>query len=195
MITTYELLTGSLKDLLSETFGCEVYTQYGGSEVLDVANECEYHRLHVMTRNVWVEVTELRAAPVGTRWVRVRMITRRPSSFSNDGIFDGFSLRALGTPVYTITDERVLEGDVGTVGMRFDVGIQCEFDQQVKYVILSHDHADHSAGGEVFAQDGALVVAHEKAKVQIIGERRPTASPNITFNDQMTVNWAANRSS
>ncbi len=55
IVSTYELLTPSLGELLRGTFGCEVFTQYGGSEVLDVANECERHRLHVMTENVYVE--------------------------------------------------------------------------------------------------------------------------------------------
>jgi glyoxylase-like metal-dependent hydrolase (beta-lactamase superfamily II) len=58
--------------------------------------------------------------------------------------------------------------------------------QPVKYLIYSHDHADHIAGGEVFA-DTALVVAHENAKATIIGERRPTAVPQITFSDRMTI--------
>lgn len=56
IITTYELLTGSFKGLFEKAFGCQVYTQYGGSELLDVANECEYHTLHAMPDNVWVEV-------------------------------------------------------------------------------------------------------------------------------------------
>ena len=37
------------------------------------------------------------------------------------------------------------------------------FKQPVKYVVYSHDHADHISGGEVFA-DTAVVVAHENAK-------------------------------
>ena len=65
--------------------------------------------------------------------------------------------------------------------------IKNQFDKPIKYVVLSHDHADHSAGAEVFVEDGAIVIAHDKAKVQIIGERRPTAVPDITFNDQMTL--------
>ena len=64
--------------------------------------------------------------------------------------------------------------------------IQTRFGQEIKYLILSHDHADHSAGGEVFA-DTAVVVAHEKAKQTIIGEQRPTAVPDITFSDRMTI--------
>jgi glyoxylase-like metal-dependent hydrolase (beta-lactamase superfamily II) len=65
--------------------------------------------------------------------------------------------------------------------------IKNDFNKPIKYVIYSHDHADHSSGGEVFAEDGAIVVAHERAKEVIIGEGRPTALPNITFKDSMTI--------
>jgi glyoxylase-like metal-dependent hydrolase (beta-lactamase superfamily II) len=56
----------------------------------------------------------------------------------------------------------------------------------VRYVIYSHDHADHSSGGEVFA-DTAVFVAHENCKAAMIGEKRPTAIPNITFDDNLTL--------
>ncbi len=38
--------------------------------------------------------------------------------------------------------------------------IQQRFGQPVRYLVYSHDHADHISGGEVFAADGAIVVAH-----------------------------------
>lgn len=60
------------------------------------------------------------------------------------------------------------------------------FNQPIRYLIYSHDHRDHIAGGEVFA-DTAIVVAHENAKATIIGEKRPTAVPNLTFSDRMTI--------
>jgi len=60
------------------------------------------------------------------------------------------------------------------------------FNQPVKYLIYSHDHSDHISGGEVFA-DTALVIAHENAKTVIIGEKRPTAVPQITFSDRMNI--------
>ena len=61
------------------------------------------------------------------------------------------------------------------------------FDKPIKYLVLSHDHADHSAGGEVFADGGAIVIAHEKTKATIVGEGRPTAVPDLTFSDEMTL--------
>ena len=65
--------------------------------------------------------------------------------------------------------------------------IEERFDQPIRYVVYSHDHADHIAGGEVFKEAGATVVAHENAKRAIIGEDRPTAVPDITFADRMTI--------
>ena len=64
--------------------------------------------------------------------------------------------------------------------------LQQRFNRPVRYVILSHDHADHSSGGEVFA-DTAVVVAHANAKDAIVGEKRPTAVPSITFRDGITI--------
>jgi glyoxylase-like metal-dependent hydrolase (beta-lactamase superfamily II) len=64
--------------------------------------------------------------------------------------------------------------------------LQQRFNRPVRYVIYSHDHADHISGGEVFA-DTAIVVAHENARRQIIGEKRPTAVPQVTFSDSMTI--------
>ena len=60
------------------------------------------------------------------------------------------------------------------------------FGQPIKYVIYSHDHADHISGGEVY-DDTAVIVAHEDAKRAIIGEKRPTAVPEVTFSDRMTI--------
>jgi glyoxylase-like metal-dependent hydrolase (beta-lactamase superfamily II) len=64
--------------------------------------------------------------------------------------------------------------------------LQKRFSQPVKYLIYSHDHADHISGGEVFA-DTAVVVAHENAKTAIVNEKRPTAVPQVTFSDRLSL--------
>ncbi|HEX6211989.1 MAG TPA: MBL fold metallo-hydrolase, partial [Methylomirabilota bacterium] len=64
--------------------------------------------------------------------------------------------------------------------------IQQRFKQPVRYLVYSHDHADHIAGGEVLA-DTATVVAHENARATIVGERRPTAVPQVTFSHRLTL--------
>ena len=60
------------------------------------------------------------------------------------------------------------------------------FAKPVRYLIYSHDHADHISGGEVFA-DSAVVIAHDAAKTAILRERRPTAVPEVTFSERLTV--------
>lgn len=60
------------------------------------------------------------------------------------------------------------------------------FNQPVRYLVYSHDHADHISGGEVFA-DTAVIVAHANAKPVIVGEQRPTAVPQVAFSDRMTI--------
>lgn len=61
------------------------------------------------------------------------------------------------------------------------------FGVPVRYLVYSHDHADHSSGGEVFAADGAVVIAHENARRAIVGEERPTAVPDLTFTDELVI--------
>ena len=64
--------------------------------------------------------------------------------------------------------------------------LERRFDLPVRYVIYSHHHEDHIAGGEVFA-DTATFVAHEKTLRAIVEEDIPTAIPDLTFSDEMTV--------
>ncbi len=65
--------------------------------------------------------------------------------------------------------------------------IRTRFNQPIRYIVYSHDHADHVSGGEVFADDGAIVVSHEQAKADIIANAVPTAIPDITFTDNLTL--------
>ncbi len=63
--------------------------------------------------------------------------------------------------------------------------IASQFNQPIKYLVYSHDHVDHIAGGEVF--EAPVVIAHDMAKADIIAEQRPTAIPTLTFSDNLTV--------
>lgn len=90
--------------------------------------------------------------------------------------------------VFLVTPEGVIATDPinADAAQWLKEQIAQRFGQPVKYLVLSHDHSDHSSGGEVFA-DTAIVVAHENAKRTIVGEKRPTAVPDVTFSDQMTI--------
>ncbi len=90
--------------------------------------------------------------------------------------------------VFLVTPDGVIATDpINADAARWlEEEIARRFDKEVKYLIYSHDHADHIAGGQVFA-DTAVVVAHENAKATILGENRPTAVPDLTFSERMTI--------
>ncbi len=65
--------------------------------------------------------------------------------------------------------------------------IKRRFGVPVKYVVFTHGHADHISGGQIFQDDGALVVANQRALEHIIGEKIPTAVPDRIFDKDMTI--------
>jgi glyoxylase-like metal-dependent hydrolase (beta-lactamase superfamily II) len=62
--------------------------------------------------------------------------------------------------------------------------LAARFKTPVRYVIYSHDHADHTSGGEVFA-DTAIFIGHENTRTAMLREKRPTVAPSVTFSDRM----------
>lgn len=71
----------------------------------------------------------------------------------------------------------------------------------VKFVLNTHWHGDHTGGNENFGQAGAMIVAHEnvrarlsKAQALVFFESQYEASPEgalpvVTFTDAMTFHW------
>ena len=53
-------------------------------------------------------------------------------------------------------------------------------DKPIKYLIYSHHHYDHIAGGQAFKKAGAIVVAHKNVKLRLA----PLADPNTPLPDQ-----------
>jgi glyoxylase-like metal-dependent hydrolase (beta-lactamase superfamily II) len=93
--------------------------------------------------------------------------------------------------MFIVTSEGVIATDPvsygrPTGGEQYLAEIRKVTNQPIRYVVYSHDHADHISGGEVFA-DTAVVVAHDDAKKAIVGEKRPTAVPHVTFSDRLTI--------
>jgi len=60
--------------------------------------------------------------------------------------------------------------------------------QPVKYVIYSHNHFDHIAGGKPFKDAGAKFVAHKKAWERLTAVQDPhTVIPDETVDDRATI--------
>lgn len=90
--------------------------------------------------------------------------------------------------VFAVTPKGVIATDpINAEAARWlKAELKRRFNKTVRYLIYSHDHRDHIAGGEVFA-DTAVIVAHHRAKETIIGEKRPTAVPQVTFRKRATI--------
>jgi glyoxylase-like metal-dependent hydrolase (beta-lactamase superfamily II) len=57
--------------------------------------------------------------------------------------------------------------------------------QPIKYLIYSHHHYDHIAGGKAFKDAGARVVAHQRAKERLAQLKDPhTVMPDETVSDK-----------
>lgn len=90
--------------------------------------------------------------------------------------------------VFLVTDE----GIIATDPINKDAAhwlkqeLAKRFAKPVRYLIYSHDHADHVSGGDVFA-DTATIVAHANAAANIAAMGVPTAPPTLTFSEELVL--------
>lgn len=80
----------------------------------------------------WRAVEDVRTAPAGTGWIRVRLIATRFTGPANDGYFDALELRSLRAPTLGVGDVAVYEGDAGSTEVRFPVRLACPFHREVR---------------------------------------------------------------
>jgi glyoxylase-like metal-dependent hydrolase (beta-lactamase superfamily II) len=61
-------------------------------------------------------------------------------------------------------------------------------DKPIKYLVYSHHHYDHIAGGKPFKDAGAKIVAHKRAKERLAALKDPeTPLPDETFDKTKTL--------
>jgi len=61
-------------------------------------------------------------------------------------------------------------------------------DKPIKYLIYSHHHFDHIAGGKPFKDAGATFISHRRAKERLAVLKDPhTVLPDETFDDKRTI--------
>jgi glyoxylase-like metal-dependent hydrolase (beta-lactamase superfamily II) len=61
-------------------------------------------------------------------------------------------------------------------------------DKPIKYLIYSHHHYDHIAGGQPFKDAGAKIVAHKRTKERLAQLKDPhTVLPDETFDKKKTI--------
>ncbi|MGH2562133.1 MAG: MBL fold metallo-hydrolase [Thermomicrobiales bacterium] len=91
---------------------------------------------------------------------------------------------------FIVTDEGVIATDPSSQfdterAARYEAAITSVTDQPVRYLVYSHDHADHATGGDVFA-DTATFISHRNAVAKIAALADPrTPVPTIAFDDYL----------
>ncbi|WP_309386856.1 MBL fold metallo-hydrolase [Cerasicoccus frondis] len=90
---------------------------------------------------------------------------------------------------FMVTDEGIFVADPinQEAATWLSAELKQRFDVPVRYLAYSHSHVDHTLGGEELANNGVTVIAHELAAQDLLNVRAPTAEPDITFNDELTV--------
>lgn len=91
--------------------------------------------------------------------------------------------------IFIVTGDGVIATDpVGygrpTGGADYVAEIHKVTNQPIKYLIYSHHHYDHIAGGKAFKDAGATILAHKQAKVRLEAVKDPfTPLPDETMGD------------
>jgi glyoxylase-like metal-dependent hydrolase (beta-lactamase superfamily II) len=92
--------------------------------------------------------------------------------------------------IFVVTSEGVIATDPVAYGRpqggaQYVAEIRKVTDKPIKYLVYSHHHYDHVAGGEAFKDAGAKIVAHSKAKERLAVLKDPaTPLPDEVFDRQ-----------
>ena len=74
-------------------------------------------------------------------------------------------------------------------------------DREIKFLVNTHYHGDHTGGNEAIGEQGALIIAHENVRERmstdqfraIFDQTIPASSdaslPVVTFTDELTFHW------
>ncbi|MCC9660989.1 MULTISPECIES: MBL fold metallo-hydrolase [unclassified Pseudoalteromonas] len=66
--------------------------------------------------------------------------------------------------------------------------IKKTFNADIKYMVYSHSHVDHAMGGNELIDKNTTVVSHKFAADDLRLNKVPTALPDLTFSDTLTLN-------
>jgi cyclase len=94
----------------------------------------------------------------------------------------------------------VIDDQYAPLTERIKAAIAAVTNHEVRFVVNTHWHGDHTGGNENFGEAGAIIVAHENVRKrlnpaefrEVMGrteQQPPAALPVITFTDAMTFHW------
>ncbi|MFL4968021.1 MAG: MBL fold metallo-hydrolase, partial [Xanthobacteraceae bacterium] len=95
--------------------------------------------------------------------------------------------------MFVVTNDGVIATDPvaygrPTGGQTYLDEIKKVTDKPIRYLIYSHHHFDHIAGGKAFKDAGATVIAHKRTKERLAQLQDPhTVLPDEVFDDKKTI--------
>ncbi len=92
--------------------------------------------------------------------------------------------------IFIVSDDGVIATDPinAQAAEAYRAAIAEVTDQPVKYVAYSHSHWDHVSGGQIFKDEGAEFIAHEKCAANIASSPNANVvAPDTTFDNEYTV--------
>ncbi|MBM3534665.1 MAG: MBL fold metallo-hydrolase [Alphaproteobacteria bacterium] len=131
----------------------------------------------------------LAAMPAEAQQQRPPIQTTKVEGTDNVYIFRNVNHQAM----FVVTSEGVIATDPVAYGKpdggrQYVEEIRKVTSQPIKYVIYSHHHYDHIAGGKAFKDAGATFISHANAKKRLVPLKDPhTVIPDKTFNKKMTL--------
>ena len=137
--------------------------------------------------------TLLTAIAIAPAWAqapqRPMIETRKVEGTDNVYVFRNGNHQAM----FVVTDDGVIATDPVAYGRpqggeQYVAEIRKVTDKPIKYLIYSHHHYDHIAGGKAFKDAGATIIAHRRAKERLAVLQDPaTPLPDETINTQRVI--------
>jgi len=136
------------------------------------------------------------AAAASTAWSQAPAPAARPpfATTKVDGTDNVYVFRyGNHQSMFVVTPEGVIATDPIGYGrpqavVTYVEEIKKVTDKPIKYLIYSHHHYDHIAGGKPFQDAGAKIIAHKKAKERLAVLKDPaTPLPDVTFDRKRTI--------
>jgi glyoxylase-like metal-dependent hydrolase (beta-lactamase superfamily II) len=122
------------------------------------------------------------SSPATAQAQRPQIETRKVEGTDNVYIFRNGNHQAM----FIVTKDGVIATDPvaygrPTGGQQYIDEIKKITDKPIKYLIYSHHHYDHVAGGKAFKDAGAKIVAHRNVKARL----EPLKDPNTPLPDEL----------
>ena len=135
-------------------------------------------------------VAVMLAAPAGAQQAqRPQIETKKIDGTEGVYIFRNGNHQAM----FIVTKDGVIATDPvaygrPTGGQQYVDEIKKITDKPIKYLIYSHHHFDHIAGGKAFKDAGARIIGHKNIKAHLVATKDPhTVMPDEFFDGKKTI--------